>query len=217
MKLLSGAASVLIIAFSASANAEVALSFYTGFQGASDSSVSGNDPGGAGDFDFDAGWEGKPFAAPPYYGLRAVWWREGNLGYGVDFTHAKIYADDDAQADNGFSSLEFTDGLNFLTGNVFYRWQDDARRWTPYVGAGAGVAIPHVDVKTAAAHTFEYQVVGPTVQIIGGVSYDLNERWAVFGEYKGNYTEIDADLDSGGSLKTDVLTHALNIGVSLRF
>jgi len=216
MRLLIAVAS-LLIALASAARAEIALSFYSGFQGASDSTVSGSDPGGAGDFDFDAGWEGKPFAMPPYYGVRAVWWQGGDLGYGVDFTHAKIYADDDARAANGFSRLEFTDGLNFLTGNLYYRWPQEGRRWTPYLGAGAGVAIPHVDVKSAAGHTFEYQVVGPTVQVIGGISYDVNERWAVFGEYKGNYTEIDADLDSGGSLKTDVVTHALNIGISLRF
>lgn len=197
------------------AAAEYELSFYTGFQSAPHSDVSG-DVNGA-DFDFNTAWEGKPFSAPPYYGFRATWWRSENLGYALDFNHAKVYADDDDREDNGFDRLEFTDGLNILTLNVFYRWPGAWRNLTPYVGGGLGVAIPHVDVESGASKTFEYQLTGPAAQLVAGASYDLNERWAVFGEYKGTYSQNDVDLDNGGSLETDIITNALNVGLTFKF
>ena len=50
-----------------------------------------------------------------------------------------------------------------------------------------------------------------------GASYDLNDQWAVFGEYQGTYSMNQIDLDSGGSLETDIITNALNLGVSFSF
>ena len=138
--------------------AETELSFYTGFQAAPHSRVEGNDPGGVGDFSFLSTWEGRPFEMPPYYGFRATYWlqRNPNLGFGLDFSHNKVYADDETLATNGFDRLEFTDGLNTITANVWYRWPGQWMngRLTPYVGAGAGLAIPHVDVETAGGKTF---------------------------------------------------------------
>lgn len=196
--------------------AEWELSFYTGTQSAPHSGVDLVD--GDSTTEFTAGWEGKPFEMPPYYGFRAVYWQTDRFGYGVDFNHAKVYADDETLSDNGFDSLEFTDGLNILTANVFYRWKDDNRRYTPYVGAGIGASIPHVDVQpTGEEHTFGYQVTGPAVQWVAGASYDLNDRWAIFGEYKGTYSQNKAELDSGGTLETDIITNALNFGLTLNF
>jgi hypothetical protein len=47
-------------------------------------------PGGT-DLRFgDIAWEGEPFRAPPYYGLRAIYWFPGaRLGIIGDFTHIK--------------------------------------------------------------------------------------------------------------------------------
>ena len=89
------AAPLLLILAPALANAEVELSFYGGVQGAPHSGVDVDRPGTANDRDFTAGWDGNSFDAPPYYGLRATWWREDNLGFGVDLNHTKVYADDD--------------------------------------------------------------------------------------------------------------------------
>ena len=199
------------------AMAEVELSFYTGVQSAPHSGVSGNDPGGVGNFDFNAKWDGRSSEMPPYYGFRATWWQDSRLGYGVEFNHAKVYADDATLANNGFNRLEFTDGLNLLTANVMYRWHQPQRAWTPYVGAGLGIAVPHVDVQTAGGKTFGYQMTGPALIALAGVSYRLTESWSVFGEYKGSYSRNKADLDNGGRLETNLVTNALNIGVSYSF
>lgn len=207
-----------VTAFAASsAHAEFELSLYTGWQTSPHSVVEGNDPGGAGELDFTAGWEGRSNEMPPYYGFRGTWWRSDTLGYGIEFNHAKVYADDETLAESGFESLEFTDGLNLLTVNVFRRFPGEERTWTPYLGAGVGVSIPHVDVESAGGKTFEYQYTGPAVQWVAGVTYPLNDRWAVFGEYKGSYSQNTADLDSGGELETNIVTNALNVGVSFDF
>lgn len=215
MKKLLGTFGVALLSAVPAAAADLELSFYTGYQSAPHSDVSGND--GVNDFDFGAGWEGKPFAMPPYYGVRATWWRNENLGYGVELNHAKVYADKSTLDKSGFDRLEFTDGHNIVTANVFYRWPNAAKKITPYVGAGIGVAIPHVDVLVDGRKTYGYQVTGPAVQLVAGASYALNEKWGVFAEYKGTYSSNEADLKGGGKLETDLITNALNVGVSFNF
>lgn len=200
-----------------SAAAEMELSIYSGWQTAPHSRISGDYPGG-GSYDALIGWEGRSFEMPPYYGVRGMWWRDEQLGFGLEFTHTKVYAPDDERDALGFDSLELTDGLNILTANAMYRWPDKWGSVTPYVGGGVGVAIPHVDVETAAGDkTFGYQYTGPAARVIAGAKYDLNERFAVFGEYQFVYSSNDADLDGGGSLKSDIKTNAINVGLSLKF
>lgn len=207
---LTIAATIALAAIAVPAAAEIEISLYGGFQSAPHSTVTHSLDG-----DDFVKWEGRSFEMPPYYGLRATWWRNDKWGIGVELNHAKVYADDPASY--GYDRLEFTDGHNIVTLNLWRRWQNDTR-WTPYVGAGLGVAVPHVDVQpTGEAHTFGYQLTGPAIQAVAGVSYELNERWSVFGEYKGTYSQNEADLDSGGTLSTDLITNAINLGVSLRF
>lgn len=204
------AAWTAVIAGTADA-AELEISVYGGVQSAPSSRI---DSPAAGRQSVD--WEGRSAKVPPYYGLRATWWRNDRWGWGVEVNHAKVYADE--PEDYGYDRLEFTDGINFVTVNLFRRWQQPGRRITPYVGGGIGVSIPHVDVQPiGGAHTFGFQVTGPVVQLVAGASYALDDRWSVFGEYKGTWSRHKADLDSGGSLRTDLVTNALNIGISRRF
>lgn len=215
---LCGAALALFGA--GAAGAEVDLSFYGGAQSAPHSVVTVTDPA-IGSEEFTAAWEGQSFSAPPYYGLRATWWRSEEIGFGLDFVHGKVAADDATLAENGYDRLEFTDGINILTANAYRRWSDGLAGMTPYVGGGLGVAIPHVEVtKTGpggTSETFGYQMTGPAVTWIAGASYPISEQWSVFGEYKGTYSMNKADLDSGGTLETDIVTNALNLGVSFSF
>ncbi len=216
----ASAAPLLILALLAAgtARAEFEISGYTGIQTAFDSNVEGNDPGGVGEFDFSAGWEGRSFEPPIHYGIRGTWWRNGgNLGFGLELNHTKVYADDDTLDEEGFDSLELSDGLNIITANIMRRFPGEERRWTPYVGGGVGVAVPHVDVETEGGRTFEYQLTGPAVAWMAGVTVPLTTSWSVFGEYKGTFSQNDADLDNGGNLETDIVTNALNFGVSFNF
>ncbi len=198
------------------AAAEIELSFYGGTQSAlsSDVTIRGDDE--IPDADFSQDWEGRSFDAPIYYGLRATKWQSDTFGYGLDFTHNKIYPDGDVLPD-GYDVLEFTDGLNILTVNAYRRWPDAFGELTPYVGGGVGVSIPHVEVTNGSSETFGYQYTGLAAAWLAGASYPISDQWAVFTEYKGTYSANSADLDTGGTLETDVVTNALNLGVSFSF
>lgn len=52
--------------------AEIELSVYGGYQTSPHSDVSVFGDAVVPDAEFTAGWEGRPFSAPPYYGLRAT-------------------------------------------------------------------------------------------------------------------------------------------------
>ncbi len=203
------------------AMAEVELSFYSGIQESPHAKVTGFDPDNAvsQNLAFTAGWEGKSFEMPPYYGLRATWWRSENWGWGVEYTHSKVYADEETLNDNGYSRLEFTDGLNIATLNATYRMPNQWGAVTPYAGAGIGVAVPHVDIQAdgSATHTWEYQLTGPAMRLYAGAKYDLNADWALFGEYQFSYSQHEVELDNGGNMATDIITNAINIGVSYSF
>jgi lipid A oxidase len=192
------------------ARAEVQLSFYGGFQTAPHSIITDSVLG-----DARVRWLGKSFEAPPYYGVRATWWGSEEWGFGAEINHAKVYAENPGAI--GYDVLEFTDGLNLITANVFRRFPN-AGRFTPYVGGGLGIAVPHVEIqRSGEGRTFEYQLTGPAAILVVGTSYEINDRWSVFGEYKGSYSSNKAKVDAGGTLTTNIITNALNLGVSFNF
>ena len=196
--------------------AETVVSLYAGLQSLPHSKVTGTDQV-ATDFAFSAGWEGRPFDMPPYYGVRVTRWINESWGYSVDFTHSKAYADDETLVSSGFSVLEFTDGINVLTLNALRRFENEGR-WTPYVGLGLGISVPHVEITpTTDIDTFEYQYGGLAAQFQLGVDYALNDKWSLFTEYKMNYVMLDVDMTGGGNLQTDLVVNAFNFGVSRSF
>lgn len=171
-------------------------------------------------------WDGKSFEGPIYYGARLTYWPDSlqNWGFGVDFTHAKAYADLSQLGGPGnYTRLEFSDGLNLLTANAFYKhdWDNGLRA---YGGAGAGLSIPHVEVTTTAAtvtgasETFEYQLTGAAFQALAGVSYEFAENWRVFGEYKLSHAINRAELANGaGTFSTNLTSHHVLAGISYAF
>jgi len=210
------AASICLYFLPTFALAEVELSFYGGIQSSPSSRVSIRDDDVIADDDFTVDWEGRSFDAPIYYGIRATNWRSEKFGYGIDFTHNKVYPENDELPD-GYDVLEFTDGLNILTVNAYRRWSSAFGDVSPYVGGGVGVSIPHVEVTNGSSDTFGYQLTGPAATWIAGATYPINEQWSVFGEYKGTYSSNTADLDTDGTLETDIFTNAVNLGLSFNF
>ncbi|RUT31208.1 lipid A oxidase [Arsenicitalea aurantiaca] len=172
-------------------------------------------------------WEGKSFEASYYYGVKVTYWPEAmaDWGFGIDFTHAKAYADlADSGMDLDYSVLEFTDGLNQLTLNAFRKFEF-GNGLRAYGGFGAGISIPHVEITTTAANpvvanseTFEFQVTGGVVQAVAGASYEFVEDWRVFGEYKLAYSWNEAQLaGNAGTFSTNLVTHHVLGGVSYSF
>ncbi len=207
------AAAVLLMATlgaASTAKAEMQLSFYTGAQSAPHSNIDDSVLG-----EGRVRWLGKSFEGSPYYGIRATWWKSEKWGFGVEMNHAKVYAENKAAL--GYDTLEFTHGLNLITANVFRRFPN-AGRFTPYVGGGLGIAVPHVQIQRFnEIKTFGYQLTGPAVILVIGTSYELNNKWALFAEYKGSYSSNKAKVDAGGTLTTNIITNALDLGISYSF
>ena len=203
----------------AAAQPQIEISGYLGLQSAADSIVrfSGhpNQPPG----DVLIGWDGRSLQGAVYYGARITRWssRGTGWGWGGDFIHAKAYADDDSLAGLSFDRLQLTNGHNILTATLFYRWNDGGSRWTPHVGAGLGFTIPYMISSAEEGQTRGYQFGGPAVMVAVGVSYALNDNWSIFGEYAGTYSANRLRFDEGGSMRTNLFTNALNMGLSFRF
>jgi lipid A oxidase len=201
------------------AAAEWQIGAYGGVTFTHDSDVRTTGPATGGRTFSDVGWEGQAFEGSPYYGVRATGWFGQGPGWGVqlDFSHTKAAAKLDGRLRPDFSRLEFTDGLNIATLNGVYRWAAIGRI-VPYVGAGVGANIPHVEVTNPGfARTFEYQVGGVSAVGFAGFDFALTDSFSVFTEYKLSYSRVDADLESGGRLSTDLVTHHLNLGLQYRF
>ena len=193
------AATVSLVAVPAAA--ELELSFYMGLQSVQDSTISGTLPGGAA-VNRSVNWEGKPLENPFYYGARGTWWTANNLGFGVELTHAKAYADSASMNAIGVNRLELSDGHNIITANVMKRWPGafaKTPKFTPYVGAGLGIAMPHVDVQPTAGgavRTFGYETTGLAARPSSALEYDLNQDWALFGEYQVTWSDNDLTVDA---------------------
>lgn len=219
---------ILLVTLASPAAAEFELSFYLGAQAVTESTASGTLPGGA-PFNRSIGWEGRPFEAPFYYGGRAMWWMDNNIGFGIEGTHAKAYAPTSDANAIGLARFELSDGHNIFTANIMKRWPGAFNNGTltPYVGGGLGVAVPHVDAQVIGAtnRTYDFESTGFAVRGIAGMKYDFNENWAIFGEYQITFSDNDITIDpdpavpgqTPGQLNADILTHALNFGVSYSF
>jgi len=216
MKVHTPVLAAALIGWSSLAHAQVELSFYGGIQSALDSDVTIRDDDAIANQSFNQAWDGRSFEAPIYYGLRVTRWQDSAFGYGLEFNHAKVYPRND-ELPAGFERLELTDGINTLTANAYYRWDSLLGEVTPYVGGGLGLAIPHVEVITEESRTFGYQVTGPAATFIAGARMPIADRWSVFGEYKGTFSSNEADLDTGGTFEADIVTNAINVGVSFDF
>lgn len=197
--------------------AEFEFSVYGGIQSSPHSPVTISGDSTIADQDFTAGWEGQSFEPPPYYGIRATWWPSESFGIGVDVNHAKVYADGETIDETGFERFEFSDGLNIVTLNAYRSWGGAIGNISPYLGGGIGVSVPHVELTEGDSETSGYQLTGPAVAWMAGATFPLGDQWEIFGEYKGTFSMNSAELDTGGTLETDIVTNSINLGVSFNF
>ncbi|MGB6228826.1 MAG: outer membrane beta-barrel protein [Litorimonas sp.] len=205
---------VLFCPAMAAAQSGFEVSAYGGAQGALDSNVEISDDRVVPDLDVDVEWEGRSFDHPIYYGIRATYWTEGRWGFGLDLTHSKTYAD---PIPAPLTRLEFTDGLNVLTANAYYRFDRTDFGMTPYLGGGLGISIPYAEVDFPGSQTRGYQVGGLAGKLMGGVKQELGADWHLFGEVMITQSFNTVDLETGGELSSDVTTGALNFGLGYTF
>jgi hypothetical protein len=179
-------------------------------------------------------WEGQPFKPPIYYGLRGIVWpANGRQGLMADFTHIKAKAVKESLVEQTgmrdglplppqeklsatFSKLEFTHGYNLFTLNLVRRSALRTKALVAYAGAGAGVAIPHVEVGRTGlppkTRTSEYQLAGPAVQVLGGIEWRVSPHISLFLEYKLSCSAIRSAIKGGGGVETRLCTHQLVTG-----
>lgn len=96
--------------------------------------------------------------------------------------------------------LEFSHGHNMLLPTALLRLGSLMPTVRPYVGFGAGVALPHVEVwptgEGEAAKTNEYQIGGPAMQFVAGLEIQ-GARGPFFLEYKFTYAALWTSLTGG--------------------
>ncbi len=178
---------------------------------------------------------------PIYYGVRVTHYfpRRPDWGVALDFFHYKALSDTDAtvpvtgtrggasvnapeRLGDTIQRFDMSHGVNYLTLNAVHRWRlrpDGPRfprgRLQPYLGAGIGAVIPHVETKIGGVSKQSYQWRGPGFQVFAGASYALSPRWSLFGEYKFTHTTLTVDIPNGDA-HTTLDTHHLVLGGSYR-
>jgi len=237
---ISFAAIILVSAFSA--KAEFVFSAFTAKTIDEDNDVKVKQSGGT-DLTFhDAQFQGKDFESPQYYGLRAAYFLHEDkpgFGFGVEFFHDKEYmktggnlnvtgtrggvpVNDNEPVNNTIQNFNNSHGMNFLTADVFYRWVFGAnhnsflQRLRPYIGAGAGVVIPHVESTVYGVSSQQYEVGGPGVQAIAGLDVKITKLFSIYTEYKFTYADLNESIPNG-SIQFEPMAHHFVAGVSFHF
>lgn len=177
------------------------------------------------------GWDGDALKFPIDGGVRAVTGPH-TFGFMIDFLHNKAVsrlgrgahgrripnpvidevdlegtikgnpAPPRAKLTDVFTRLEFTHGHNVLLFTPIMRFAAVTPRIRPYVGVGAGFALPHVEVwfpgEENSRRTNEYQFAGPAAQLLAGVEFRTGNM-SYFVEYKFTWAQISATLSESQS------------------
>ncbi len=221
------------------AQPEIQLGIYGGGNYTPDADVFLKQPNGTDMVLKNVPWTGEPFDDPPYYGLRGTYWTSAAPKFGAmfDFTHAKAISrrkqeveqsgtrDGKAvppreQVDATFTKLEYSHGLNFLTLNAVYRMSGWHKRFVPYVGAGAGLVIPHTEIARKDIGrqnwTYRYEITGPGFQALAGIEWRIfpSDKYSVFTEYKAGYAINSTELLEGGTVTNQLWAHQAIFGLS---
>lgn len=172
------------------------------------------------------GWDGDALKFPLDGGVRAVTGPH-TFGFMIDFLHNKAVsrlgrgahgrripnavidevglegtikgdpAPTRAKLTDIFTRLEFTHGHNVLLFTPIIRLGPITPRIRPYVGLGAGFALPHVEVwfpgEENSRRTNEYQFAGPAAQLLAGLEIRTGNM-SYFVEYKFTWAQILAAL-----------------------
>lgn len=224
-QLRTGASGLLPLLFSSHpATPGIGGSVYGGYSAARDSDIILQQPNGTDMVLKDVSWNSEPDKMPPYHGFRGTWWFPLGraIGATADLVYIKVVANQDHLVRQSgmrdgipvpgkepvsatFRRLEFTDGLNLLTGGIIYRMPFFGRVM-PYIGIGAGLSLPHAEVQRsgAAQKTFSYQWAGFAFHVFAGVEYSIAKSGSLFTEYRLSYATNKVALIDGGTLKTNL-------------
>ena len=209
---------VALALFPGSARADWLFGGYMGAAGTSSNTLTVSPSAGAPFSIPGVAYKGQAFRSPWYYGVRAGWLPAGTKGIGVEveWNHAKAIAQIDPRSSD-LNAFQQSHGLNFLLGNVAYRFSPGCSgRCTAVVRGGAGISTPHVESTFRNAHQEQYQYGGPAWQAGAGLEYHV---WQfVYGVADARITRVSekhlrgAGVDIAGSF----FTRHVDFGVALR-
>ena len=130
-------------------------------------------------------------------------------------THAKAIAQIDPRASD-LNAFQQSHGLNFLLGNVAYRFSPAARPLHRGRSRRRGISTPHVESTFRNAHQEQYQYGGPAWQAGAGLEYHL---WQfVYGIADARITRVTEKhlRGAGAEIAGRFFTRHVDFGVALR-
>jgi len=167
----------------------------------------------------DVAYKGQAFRSPWYYGVRVsfVPARNGRtLSPEIEWTHAKAIAQIDPRS-SALSAFQQSHGLNFLLGNLAYRFSPlCAGRCAPVVRGGLGISTPHVESTFRNVHQEQYQRGGFAWQLGAGLEYHF---WQfVYGVADARITRVSEKhlRAAGAEIAGSFVTRHVDFGVALR-
>jgi hypothetical protein len=210
----------LLALFAAATNARADWLFggYMGASGTSSNTLTVTPATGAPFSISDVAYKGQAFRSPWYYGVRVGWLPSAThgLGYEIEWNHAKAIAQLNSSATD-LNQFQQSHGLNFLLGNVAYRFSPGcAGRCTAVVRGGAGISTPHMESTFRNVHQEQYQYGGPAWQAGAGVEYHV---WQfVYGVADARISRVSEKhlRGAGVEIAGPFFTRHVDFGVALR-
>jgi len=209
---------VLVVATPHAAHADWLFGGYMGAAGTSSSTLTVTPAAGAPFSIPDVAYKGQAFRSPWYYGVRVGWLPAATKGIGleVEWNHAKAIAQIDPRSSD-LNAFQQSHGLNFLLGNVAYRFSPGCSgRCTAVMRGGAGISTPHVESTFRNAHQEQYQYGGPAWQAGAGLEYHL---WQfVYGIADARVTRVSEKhlRGAGADIAGSFFTRHVDFGIALR-
>lgn len=143
----------------------------------------------------------------------------------VELSYSDSDVDGIAFSGNGPASEVNVDGdlqTTRLFGNLLVDF-DTGGAFTPYLGAGLGVARTRTDLIYGPGVRIDDSHTGLSVQLIAGTAYQINDQWSLTGDVR-YIRDFDVDLERRaptgaltGTVEDDIDSVAVNIGLRYRF
>lgn len=189
--------------------AEAEFSLYGGVALAETQKAIGSGPNSTNEFSFGPLWENPGMDIQQQPGIRIIWWRHRNQGWGLDLPPADVQSDLTIRSGNRSVSPAHVKSIRKLTINRYRKWPET---WpvSTYLGAGLGIGIAETGTSTPT-------LIGPTMQWTAGARYPISEHWSVFGEYQGSFTTNTFVSDDSLERHSNLFTNGINIGLTLGF
>jgi lipid A oxidase len=201
------------------ANADWLFAGYMGASATSSNTLSVTPTTGAPFSVNDVAYKGEAFRSPWYYGVRVSFVPPGDvhtLSPEIEWTHAKAIAQME-QRSSELNAFQQSHGLNFLLGNLAYRFAPQCDgRCTPIVRGGLGISTPHVESTFRNVHQEQYQRGGFAWQLGAGIEYRL---WQfVYGVADARITRVTEKhlRAAGAEIAGSFFTRHVDFGVALR-